>query len=73
MLDLDNSSGIDDFFVSQAKRTRVASISDLSGYMFLSANKLVHIAQQDFWKLGHDENGFYVERLVEDNEGPVQE
>ena len=70
--DFDSGSSIDDFFVSDKSKRRVASYGDLSGFLFTSSDKLVHLAQKDFWKLGCDEDGFFIERLVEDGEGPVK-
>lgn len=72
MFDFDSGSSIDDFFKSDSSRKRVASVSDLSSFMFLSSDKLVHLAQKDFWHLGYDEEGFFIERLVEDEKGPVK-
>lgn len=72
-------SSIDDFFnpptskvAATQGRIRVASTADLVGFTRLADNKLVHISQQDFWKLGQDSEGFFIERLVDDSEGPVE-
>lgn len=68
-----SSSAIDDFWapkpsVRQASgRVRISGICDLSGFHFIAEDTLVHLAKQDFWKLGQDENGHYIERLVEDD------
>lgn len=72
MFDFDPSSGIDDFFLPKKEKVRIASSGDLQNFLFLSSNKLVHLAQQDFWHLGYDEEGFFIERLVDDQEGPVK-
>ena len=74
-----SSSSIDDFFSSPrpvvktaAGKTRIASLQVLSGFHFLSSDTLVRTSQQDFWKLGQDADGFFIERLVSDDEGPVK-
>lgn len=72
-----SSSSIDDFFKPQVRtastgRIRVAGLSDLSGFQFVADDKLVRISQQDFWKLDKDNDGYFVERLVDDTSGPVQ-
>ena len=76
------SSSIDDFYsppvakhhVASAARVRIASASDLKGFVRVASNKLVHISQQDFWKLAKDsETGeYYLERLADDSEGPIK-
>lgn len=71
-----SSSSIDDFFKPQTRaastgRMRVAGLSELSGFQFVADDKLVRISQQDFWKLGQDDDGYFIERLVDDTAGPV--
>lgn len=73
-----SSSSIDDFYspprrvASTTSKIRVASAADLSGFTHVAADQLVHISQQDFWKLGQDEEGFFIERLIDDSQGPVR-
>lgn len=74
-----SSSSVDDFF-GEPKRTasaptgkvRIASLQVLAGFQFVSSDTLVRLSKNDFWKLGHDEEGDYIERLVSDDEGPVK-
>lgn len=73
-----SSSSIDDFF-SDSKPPRVASgkvriagLHQLAGFEIVSDDKLVRVSQQDFWKLGQDDSGYFIERLVNDDEGPVK-
>lgn len=73
-----SSSSIDDAFnpppvrvASNSPRLRIASASQLAGFVRVADDKLVHLSQQDFWKLGKDSEGFYIERLVDDSEGPI--
>jgi hypothetical protein len=78
-----SSSSIDDFFSSpKSLRTaamavtgkiRIASLRDLTGFFRTSADTLVHLSQQDFWHIGKDNEGYFIERLVDDSEGPVKD
>lgn len=76
-----SSSSVDDFFqerpvqrVAASGKIRVASLRDLIGQGFcrVSEDKLVRLSQQDFWQIGQDEQGHFIERLVDDSTGPVQ-
>lgn len=74
-----SGSSIDAFFAPQKRqasaivgKVRVASTSQLAGFSLVAENTLVRVSQQDFWKLGKDDEGFFIERLVEDGEGPVK-
>lgn len=79
-----SSSSIDDFFSPPAApapsvrtssaspaRYRVASLRQLAGFHMLAEDTLVRVSQQDFWKLGQDGDGYFIERLVSDDEGPI--
>lgn len=75
-----SSSSIDDFWMggpslrtASGGRVRIASLEQLGGFHFASNDTLVHLSQRDFWKLAQDEEGFYIERLVDDSEGPIKE
>jgi hypothetical protein len=66
-----SSSSIDDFFrpsptskIASSGKVRVANLSQLAGFNIVAEDKLVRISQQDFWKLGQDGDGYYIERLV---------
>jgi hypothetical protein len=73
-----SSSSIDDFWAERPKarvasgRLRISGVGDLGGFSFVAEDTLVRLSQQDFWKLGQDENGHFIERLVDDAEGPVK-
>lgn len=74
-----SSSSLDDFFNPPARvaskapgRIRISSLSALAGFSMVSSDTLIHLSQKDFWKLGQDEGGSYIERLVSDD-SPVQE
>lgn len=78
-----SSSSIDDFFHSDppprprlaSGKIRVSSLRQIegAGFQFVASDKLVRISQKDFWRLGEDENGPFIERLVSDDEGPVKD
>jgi hypothetical protein len=73
-----SSSSIDDFYnppvrlASTGSKIRVSSAAQLDGFVHVANDKLVHLSQQDFWKLGKDSEGFYIEKLVDDGAGPVE-
>lgn len=80
-----SSSSFDDFFAkgtpSPAVRSasskgpvrhRVASLRQLAGFHRVADDTLVRVSQKDFWKLGQDGEGYFIERLVSDDEGPVK-
>ena len=74
-----SSSSIDDFFNSTPKmktastgRIRVANLTQLAGFHVIAGDQLVHLSQQDFWKLGQDGEGYFIERLVDDGVGPIK-
>lgn len=73
-----SSSSVDDFFTDSAAKKvastgkiRIANVHQLEGFQVLSADKLVHLSQQDFWHIGQDSEGFFIERLVDDSDGPI--
>jgi len=76
-----SSSSIDDFFsgrpaprahVAANGRIRVANTHQLTGFQLVASDTLIRVSQQDFWKLGQDEEGYFIERLVDDTEHPVK-
>lgn len=78
-----SSSSLDDFFAPRATpvvrsasvgaKVRVASLHQLAGFSRLAdTDTLVRVSQQDFWKLGQDGEGYFIERLVSDDEGPIK-
>jgi len=78
-----SSSSIDDFFSgpkpvkrianTQTGRVRIGSLHQLAGFQLVAEDTLVRLSQKDFWKLGKDDEGFFVERLVDDDSGPVKD
>lgn len=74
-----SSSSIDEFFkpepavrVSSGKM-RVADISHLAGFQFIADDKLIRTSKLDFWELKEDQEGYFIERLVSDDDGPIKE
>jgi hypothetical protein len=74
-----SSSSMDDFFQSRPPvrvaamgKIRISSLRELVGFHRVAEDKLVRLSQQDFWKLGQDDQGHYIERLVDDANGPVK-
>lgn len=74
-----SSSSVDDFFqedkfkrTASVGRVRVSSLHQLASFQLVAEDRLVHLSQKDFWKLGQDDQGFFIERLVDDDSGPVR-
>lgn len=59
---------------ASSNRIRVASLNQIasSGFKFVSNDTLIRTSKKDFWKLGEDADGAFIERLVSDDEGPVE-
>lgn len=57
-----------------AKRIRVASLGDLSGFLRLagSDDTLVHKATKDLWSVKKDSQGYLIERLFTDSGAPLK-
>ena len=69
---IDERYELDGFKVrTSSSKIRIASVHQLAGFEVLSNDKLIRVSKQDFWKLGQDDEGYYIERLVEDDQGPV--
>lgn len=73
------SSSVDAFFqkerpsahvASGQGKIRIASLTQLAGFEPVSGDKLVRLSKKDFWKLDQDDEGYFIERLVDD--GPVE-
>ena len=75
-----SSSAVDDFLpddltirTASTGKIRVGSLRQLAGFQLIADDQLIHLSRQDFWKLGEDEDGYFIERLVSDDDGPVKE
>lgn len=78
--EVQGSTGLDAFFsrepeiVTPAKsRVKVASIRDLSPFIRLSNDELIHKAERDLWSIKREPNGsMFVERMFDDNGSPLK-
>lgn len=76
-----SSSGIDDFMQGKqppnihtaSGKIRVANLNQLAGFDYIGSDTLVRTSKQDFWKLGQDKDGYFIERLVSDDDGPIKD
>jgi hypothetical protein len=75
------ASGLDALFtrepqlVSQVKtgRRKVASLGDISSFIRLSSEQLIHKSQRDLWSLKREADGsYFIERLFDDNGEPLK-
>ena len=79
-IQISGQSGIDALFerepeMIQAKsgRKKVASLGDLSGFIRLSAETLIHRSEKDLWSISKEADGeFYIQRLFDDNGEPLK-
>jgi hypothetical protein len=72
-----SSSSIDEFFkptprVASFGRVRISSLGQLAGFEFVADDQLIRVSKQDFWRLGQDAEGHYIERLVDDGLVPEE-
>jgi hypothetical protein len=72
------STGLDCFLARNASmvtptRRKVASIQDLSSFVRLSADELVHKSTRDLWTIRRQgDGGLFVERTFDDNGAPLK-
>jgi hypothetical protein len=72
------STGLDCFLARNANmviplRQKVASIKDLSSFIRLSADELVHKSTRDLWTIRRQgDGGMFVERAFDDNGAPLK-
>lgn len=56
-----------------AGRKKVASVTDLQGFLRVSHNQFVRKAERDLWQLEQDDDGqYFLARLVDADGGPVK-
>lgn len=51
---------------------RVASLGDLTGFLRLSNDLLVHRSSKDLWSVSKTADGFVVNRLFDDDGKPIK-
>lgn len=56
----------------QGLRKKVASLGDLTNFVRLSNETLVHKSNNDLWALKREGNDFFIERLFDDNGEPLK-
>ena len=80
-LEMSGASGLDALFQREAHilnphptgRTKVAPIRDLSGFVRLSSDTLIHRSDRDLWALKKEADGnYFIERLFDDNGAPIK-
>ncbi len=79
-IETSGASGLDALFerepqlvTASAKKIRVASLNQLSGFQRVSAETLIHKSDRDLWSLKKESDGkFYIERLFDDNGSPLK-
>ena len=82
-LEMSGATGLDALFQREAQilsphktsegRKKVASIQDLSGFVRLSSDTLIHRSDRDLWALKKEADGnYFVERLFDDNGAPLK-
>ncbi len=76
--EVQGSTGLDAFFSREPEivtpaRIKVASIRDLSPFVRLSNDELIHKAERDLWSIKREPNGsMFVERMFDDNGSPLK-
>lgn len=53
-------------------RIRVASLGDLTEFLKMGSDTLVHKATKDLWRLSQDGDGYTIERLFDDTGTPLK-
>jgi hypothetical protein len=53
-------------------RKKVASLGDLSNFVRVSNETLIHKSQRDLWTLKREGGDFFIERLFDDNGEPLK-
>lgn len=53
-------------------RKRVASLGDLSEFVRVSGETLIHKSKRELWALKQDGGSFFIERLFDDNGDPLK-
>lgn len=79
-MEMSGSSGIDTLLQNEPKlvspfktgRRKVASIGDLSNFLRLSKETLVHRSERELWALKKEGGDYYVERLFDGNGQPLK-
>ena len=57
---------------SGPQRTKVASLSQLSGFTRVAADTLINRATNDLWAIRKEGEDFFIERLFQDDGNPLK-
>ena len=57
---------------SVPKRTRVASLQQLQGFVRVGSDTLINKATNDLWALRKEGDNFFIERLFQDDGQPLK-
>lgn len=78
-IEVQGSTGLDSFLAKNPEiitppvRKKVASLQDLSGFVRLSNETLIHKADRDLWAIRRQTDGsMFVERMFDDNGNPLK-
>lgn len=80
-LEVTGAAGLDALFerepsmlkpLQKSARVRVASVGELKPFTRLSAETLIHKSDRDLWAIRKEADGFYIERLFDDNGNPLK-
>jgi hypothetical protein len=79
MFQVQGSYGLDSFFarepqmITPSGRRKVASIQDLSSFIRLSNDTLIHKSEKDLWAIKREADGsMVIERQFDDNGKPLR-
>lgn len=80
-MEVSGATGLDALFerepamlkpLQKSARVRVASVGELKPFTRLSAETLIHKSDRDLWAIRKEADGFYIERLFDDNGQPLK-
>jgi hypothetical protein len=78
--EVQGSTGLDAYFARDpsivtpvGSRRKIATLQDLSGFVRVSNETLIHRADRDLWAISRQEDGtMFVERQFDDNGTPLK-
>jgi hypothetical protein len=79
--EMGSGAGLDALFAREPQiaapfktaRRKVASLGDISDFVRLSSDQLIHKSKRDLWTLKKEADGsFFIERLFDDNGSPLK-
>lgn len=78
--EMSGATGMDAMFEREAHilsphksvRKKVASLGDLSNFVRVSTETLIHKSNRDLWSIKREGNELFIERLFDDNGEPLK-